>query len=94
MGLRLGFQHVWMRSGDYERLWIENDDLLVEIRELGVTKQHRFNRYWAQITACSTSPGCCSHLLISVNGLHTRLGRHLTHEQRLVVARQLKNHLL
>lgn len=93
MGLRLGFQHVWMRSGDYERLWFEDDDLLVEVCELGTTKQHRFNRYWAQIKACSSLPGFCTHLTISAHGQQAHLGRHMNSEQRLFFAKQLKKYL-
>lgn len=93
MALRLGFQHVWMRSGDYERLWLEDDDLLVEVCELGTTTQHRFNRYWTQIRACSTLPGYCSHLLISAYGRQSRLGRHMNSTQRMELARNVKKHL-
>ncbi len=93
MGLRLGFQRVWMRSGDYERLWLEDDELLVEICELGVAKQHRFKRYWTQVQAWSSLPGFCTHLTISSHGQQAYLGRHMNSEQRQAFARQLKKHL-
>lgn len=93
MGLRLGFQHAWRQSGDYERLWFEQDDLRVEIRQSGVTTQHRFNRYWTEIKACADVPGNCSGFVLSSHGRHARLGRHMNSAERLDFARRLKQRL-
>ena len=74
---------------DYERLTIAGDLLLVELAEVGRVRRLQFNRWWAQVV-CEPDG---RRLALRSHGRQVEFGRHLTSEQRRLVAVVLKNRL-
>ena len=79
---------VWMvlqRAGDFERLALNGDRILVEIRERGFARKFEFNCCWAKlVTGESGTVGLRSHgRTIAVGRYCSEAGRReLTHELR------------
>ncbi len=87
--LFLAARHIERHAQDYERVTIDGDVLKMEVVEAGRLEQREFNRRWAQVV--------CEHdgsrLALRSHGREALFGRYLTREQRLAVARALKEQL-
>ncbi|MGH8346951.1 MAG: DUF2244 domain-containing protein [Pseudomonas sp.] len=84
--LFLAFRYMDSRSGDYERLTLSGDRVLLEYMEQGKIERFEFNRCWAQVV----SDAAGSRLALRSNGREVEFGRYLTREKRAEFARQLK----
>lgn len=89
--LYLAFRYVERRAGDYERITIVGDKLLVELREVGRLSRYEFNRHWAQVVLRDDPAGC--RIALRSHGREVEVGAHLTGDQRLAVGRQLRERL-
>ncbi|MGZ8262462.1 MAG: DUF2244 domain-containing protein [Methylotenera sp.] len=93
LALGLCFYHVWHHTGDFERLTIDDDKLIVETHEPGHDKRIELNGYWARLVLDCMPDGYCRRLALRSHGREVEFGRHMTSEQRLNLARQLKPRL-
>jgi uncharacterized membrane protein len=84
--LFLAFRYVDRQSGDYERLTLSGDRLLLECRAGGELKRSEFNRYWAQVV-CDAGG---SRLALRSHGHEVEFGQYLTEQERTQLARKLK----
>ena len=87
--LYLAFRYVDRHAADYERIAIARDKVEVEFCEAGTHVQHEFNPCWAQVVVS----GDGSRLALRSHGRELEIGRHLSGEQRLKIARELKQQL-
>lgn len=87
-GLGVAAWWTFRHSGDFERLAVDGDRILVEIRERGQSRQFEFNRCWARlVTGKSGSVALRSH------GREIAIGRFCGEEGRQELARELRSRL-
>lgn len=91
--LYLAFRYLDRHAGDYERITISGDRLLVECLESGRTSRFEFNCCWAQVILKRDVAGSRCRLALRSHGKEVEIGQYLTDEQRISVARQLKSQL-
>jgi uncharacterized membrane protein len=87
--LFLAFRYIDRRSDDYERLTLSGDKLLLERVERGMLGQFEFNRYWVQVRCDAAG----SHLALRSHGREVEFGHYLTEDERLALARQLRERI-
>jgi len=76
------------RAGDFERVAVCGDRILVEVRERGLAEQFEFHRGWARVvTGKSGMPALRSH------GRTVEIGRYCGEEGRQQLARELQRRL-
>ena len=86
VALYLAFRHADRHASDYERVTIDGDRLSVEVSEGGRVACFGFNRHWAQVVCA----GDGSRLVVRSHGREHEIGRHISGEGRLEIARQLR----
>lgn len=84
------FYHVLLHAGDFEQLTIDDDKVVVEIHELGRDSRIELNSYWTRMVLDCMPDGYCRWLALRSSGREVKFGRHLTSEERLKVAGQLR----
>ena len=87
--LYLAFHYVDRHAADYERIAIASDRVEVEFCNAGKYRHHELNRCWAQVVVNDDG----SRLALRSHGRELEIGRHLNGEQRLKIARELKQQL-
>lgn len=92
------FYYVYLHSGDFESIAIEDDRIIVEKRSFRETRVTEFQRYWTQVNLrhIAGSKGVVSKnaLFISSHGKEIEFGKHfINDEQRLELANTLKQKL-
>ncbi len=76
------------RSGDFERVAVCGDRIVVEFRERGLAEQFEFHRGWARVvTGKAGMPALRSH------GRTVEIGRYCDEEARRTLARELRGRL-
>jgi len=88
--LYLAFRYIAQRAGDFERISIDGDRVLIERWETGRVSRFEFNRYWAQVVL-QREPR--DTLAVRSHGQQVEFGRYLTDEQRREAARAIKQKL-
>jgi uncharacterized membrane protein len=83
--LYLAFRHIDRHAGDYERFAIAGDRLQVEVQDGAQLNRFECNRHWARIVYEKSG-----RLAVRSHGREFEIGRHLSEQQRLSVARQLE----
>lgn len=96
-GLEIGvlawaFDAVGKRSGDYESLSMNGDDILVERRQGETIERRTFNRHWVQLVN-ERRRGGIIELALRSHGRETKLGLFLTDEGRMELAEELQTWL-
>ncbi len=97
-GLEIGLlawalEHMRSRKGDYERLTIEGDVVVLEWRSGTHGERREMNRQWARVICdCGTSDRNC-RLSLSSHGRETKVGQYLSDEARLQLAATLRRKL-
>lgn len=93
-GLVLAFRVLHRHRGDYERIFCQGNDLVVE-RRCGTSVQcTRYCRYWVRlIVRPSADPDTCS-LFLYQHGRETEIGIHLAADKRPSLAREIRSHLI
>jgi uncharacterized membrane protein len=86
----LGIAARWSlkRAGDFERLALDGDRILVEIREQGLSRQFEFNRCWARLVT-----GDAGTVALRSHGREVAIGRFCGEESRQALARELRSRL-
>ena len=83
------FRYIDRHAGDYERITIRGDSVVVEVREGSRVTRHELNRCWAQVVCEADGV----RLALRSHGRDVEVGRHLSNEQRAEMARELKREL-
>jgi uncharacterized membrane protein len=91
--LYFAFRYMDRHDGDFERLTIKGDRMLLEIREGSGMRRFEFKRYWARVVLERDSFGDLSRLALRSHGREVEFGSNLTCEERAVAAREIKNQL-
>jgi uncharacterized membrane protein len=89
--LYVAFRGMDRRSGDYERLTIDGDRLLLESRCLGQVKKYEWNRLWAKVVVEKQNAGL--RLALRYHGREIEFGTYLSDEARAAAARELRAYL-
>lgn len=87
------FRYAGLHAGDFERVAVVGDKVLVEARDGGCEAHYEFNRCWAQVVVRWDAPGRACRLALRSHGREVEFGRHLTEEGRLAVARELRRRI-
>lgn len=91
--LFLCFRYVWRHAGDYERLIMDDDRIVLEVHQPGHDRHVELNSYWAQVLMDYRPDGGCRRLALRSHGQEIEFGRLLTKEERLALGNQLKDRL-
>jgi uncharacterized membrane protein len=93
IAIAYAFYYVNCRAGDYESITIEGDDIEIEKRNYNNTSHTVFNRYWARVILRDLPCGDQS-LWLRSHGKEVEFGRRfMNNDQRLALARQLKQRI-
>ncbi len=76
------------RAGDFERVDVRGDRILVEVRERGLAEQFEFHRGWARVVT-----GKAGKLALRSHGRTVEIGRYCSEEGRQMLARELHSRL-
>ena len=92
------FHYIYLHSGDFESITIENDSVVVEKRDYKEVTTTVFQRHWAQVSLREVASvgGVIgkSGLFIRSHGKEIEFGKHfMNDEQRALLARELKQKL-
>ncbi len=90
-GLYAAFKCVDRHAADYEYLEINGDRVRIEIREGADVRRVDLNRHWAQVVVDDDRGR--PRLALRSHGREVEFGRHLTHQERERVARELRRQL-
>ncbi len=89
----LAFRHVEQHAGDYECIEVRGDEVVLESQCRKKIERFEFNRHWVQVAYTEARGRDRSRLLLRSHGKAVEFGVHLNGEQRLAMARRLKEHL-
>src|SRR6185436_19396066 len=87
--LYLAFCYIDRHAGDYERVTIRGDNVSIEVHEGTDVSCIELQRYWVRI-ACDHDG---TRLALRSHGREVEVGRNLSGEQRLAMARELSREL-
>ena len=90
-GLYIAFRSFARAAGDYERVTIRGDSLVVESRSRGRVRRFESNRHWTQVVVRNDVGGC--QLALRSLGREIEFGTHLSDVARRDAARQLRDRL-
>jgi len=83
------FYYIYLHSGDFESITIENDNVVVEKRNYKESTTIVFQRYWAQVNVREVNGK--SGLFISSHGKEVEFGRNFINDgQRTLLVRELR----
>ena len=85
--------HVLHHRDDYERIAVSGDKLSVETCLYKKIRYVEFNRYWARLFVRCRSTGDRCRLWVRSHGREVELGRFMNDDERLTLARRLRESL-
>ncbi|MEF8700793.1 MAG: DUF2244 domain-containing protein [Candidatus Accumulibacter sp. UW25] len=91
--LAAAFRHVERHSGDFERLLLDGDRLIVDTHTLDQDEHMEFNSHWVQVALRSTAVGGGNTLALRSHGKEVIFGRLLSDAERMAVSRELGRRL-
>ena len=87
------FCNIWKHAGDFERLTVDDGKVIIDTHEPGRDKHIELSGYWARIVLDYMSDGGCRRLALRSHGREVEFGLHMSSEERLDLATQLKPRL-
>jgi uncharacterized membrane protein len=87
--LYLAFRYMDRHAADYERIRIRGTSVAIEVHEGASVTHLELNRHWAKVV-CEPDG---SRLALRSHGREIQVGRHLSEEQRLEMAQDLRREL-
>jgi uncharacterized membrane protein len=87
------FWCIGRHAGDWERLRVEGDLVIVERECAGVLTRHEFNRCWTRLESERGTTGPALRLALCSAGKRVTIGAELTPLQRERLARELRRAL-
>lgn len=88
--LGVAFACMARRAGDWERLTVDGDRVIVERHQAGHVERREWNRRWLRITAPAEGAGQPQRLLLEGGGESVEFGALLPAKARAEVAQQLR----
>lgn len=85
------FHTLESHAQDFERVTIEGDRVLVEVVERNREQRYEFNRCWVRVILETQGRGC--RLALRSQGVEVDIGRHLSVEDRISAAAQLRRQM-
>lgn len=93
LAFAFALHHVYLHYGDYESVTLIGNEVVVEKYSYKNSEKFTFQRYWARVSLRNSTDGTCS-IFIGSHGKEVEFGtRYMDNEQRISVARQLKEQL-
>lgn len=97
-GLEIGllawaFAALRRREGDYEKLLIDGDSVVLEWHAGGRSERREMNRKWARVQCDCRTPGRNCRLTVMSHGRATEVGLYLSDEDRLELGATLRSKL-
>ena len=93
LAFALALHHVYLHYGDFERVSLLGNEVVVEKHSYKSSEKFTFQRYWARVTLRDNQDGMCS-IFIGSHGKEVEFGsRFMDKDQRESVAKQLKQQL-
>lgn len=89
LALYLVYQWLTQHQSDYQCVTFDGEKLVVETREAGRTRRSEFSQAWAQVVVENAADGKPS-VFIRSHGRTVEIGRWLSGEARIEVARRLQ----
>ncbi len=87
------FHYVLLHYEDYESITLTANEMVIEKHSCKSSEKFVFQRYWARVMLREASDGTCG-LFIGSHGKEIEFGRRfMNDEQKLVIAKQLKQSL-
>jgi uncharacterized membrane protein len=91
VGLYLAWRCMERHAGDFERVAIERDLLIVEVTDGNRRTREAFSRHWAKVIVAEDEGTC--RVAIRSHGRQAEIGRHLDASGRRSLARRLRREL-
>lgn len=91
--LWLAMRHLQRHAGDEERIDIDATTVRITRRSAGRCEQDEFSRYWARLRVEKPPDGRTRRLFLRSHGREAEIGRLLTDTQKIVLERDLREHL-
>lgn len=88
-GLAVAVWLVHRHAGDFERIVVDDDKLVVDRHDPGGDHHFEFNRSWVQVIQRRASAGGCAYLAVRSHGREVPIGHDLTDQERASVGRAL-----
>jgi len=85
------FRHCDEHAGDYEKISICGDRLLVECRDADAVSRHEFQRHWAQVMLDQSQGGC--QVTLRSHGRAVEVGRYMNGAAKRALAKELRMQL-
>ncbi len=84
--------YVWSErhAGDWERLTVLGDRVVVEQVKGSTTQRREFNRYWLRVDVEPAAHGRAPRVFLRGGGASWEFGHALPAQERLAVARELR----
>lgn len=92
IGLTVAFRQVELHAGDFERLTLDGDRLIVDRHLLDQDQHLEFNSYWVQVALRHTSVGS-NTLALRSHGKEVFFGQLMSDEEREALGLELKRWL-
>lgn len=93
LAFAFALHHVYLHYGDYDSVSLVGNEVVVEKHSYKNSQKFTFQRYWAKVTLRNSQDGMCS-IFIGSHGKEVEFGsRFMDKDQRMSVARQLKQQL-
>lgn len=89
--LAVALRCVMRRAGDYERVAIEGDRVVLDVLENREQRRFSFNRLWARLVVRDGAP--LFQIALRSHGKEVELGRYLDEPGRRALARELRRRL-
>jgi uncharacterized membrane protein len=87
------FWCIGRHAGDWERLRVDGDSIIVERECAGIVTRHEFNRCWTRLESERGASGTALRLALCSAGKRVAIGGELTPPQRARLARELRRAL-
>lgn len=93
LGLGWASYHIERHAGDYERLTLAEDRLILDSHSPESDQHLEFNSYWVQVALEPAAAGGGRLLTLRSRGKEVAFGRLLSDEERAAVGRELTQRL-
>lgn len=93
LALLLAFQYVERHAGDFERLTLADDRLILDTHTPDNDRHIELNGLWVQVDLQTTSVGGGKSLYLRSHGKEVAFGELMSDDERLAVSRELDRRL-